>query len=126
MAYSEELATKVRTALKAHKNNLEEKKMMGGLTFMLNGKMCCGILKDDLMLRISPEQYEDALKRPHAREMDFTGRPMKGFVFVAPRGYESAKDLKYWVNLAVDYNEILKKAPVKKKPKKKKASTKNN
>jgi hypothetical protein len=66
--------------------NIEEKRMMGGLTFMINGKMCVGILKEDLMARIDPEVHEDSLRRKRCREMDFTGRPMRGFVFVDPEG----------------------------------------
>ena len=107
MAYNENLAERIRTAL-AKKRNVEEKKMMGGLTFMVNGKMCVGILKDDLMARIDPDVYEIALHKKDCREMNFTGKPMKGFVFVGPRGTSNKKDLKYWLDLALDFNKRAK------------------
>ena len=77
MAYDEKLAARVRGAL-AGRGGVEEKKMFGGLTFMLRGKMCCGVLKGDLVLRVGPDRAAGALKSPHARPFDFTGRPMKG------------------------------------------------
>ena len=83
MAYNEKLVKRIREAL-AGKRKVEEKKMMGGLTFMVNNKMCVGISGNDLMARIDPEIYESALKRKGCREMDFTGRPMRGFVFINP------------------------------------------
>ena len=107
MAYDEKLAGRVRELLSS-KRNVAEKKMMGGLTFMVNNKMCVGILKDELMARIDPEVYESVLERKGCREMDFTGRPMKGFVFVDPEGTKSKKDLEYWLNLALDFNERAK------------------
>jgi TfoX/Sxy family transcriptional regulator of competence genes len=79
-AYNEILAQRIREAL-ATQPKVEEKKMMGGLTFMVNGKMCAGILRDDLMARIDPEVYETVLTKKGCREMDFAGKPMKGFVF---------------------------------------------
>ena len=113
MAYNEILAEKVRKILTRQNLPLEEKKMMGGLTFMVNGKMCVGILKDDLMARIAPEEYEGALLKKGCRPMDFTGRPMKGFVFVDSKKIDSDKDPAYWVNLALDYNS---RAKASKKP----------
>jgi len=107
MAYDEKLAGRVRKLLSS-KRNVAEKKMMGGLTFMVNNKMCVGILKDELMARIDPEVYESALKRKGCREMDFTGRPMKGFVFIGPDGTKSKKDLEYWMNQALDFNKRAK------------------
>ena len=107
MAYDEKLAGRVREILSS-KRNVAEKKMMGGLTFMVNNKMCVGILKDELMARIDPEVYESALERKGCREMDFTGRPMKGFVFIGPEGTKSKKDLEYWMNLALDFNKRAK------------------
>ena len=106
MTYDEKLAGRVREMLSGKK--VEEKKMMGGLTFMVNGKMCVGILKDDLMARINPEVYETALKKTGCREMNFTGKPIKGFVFINPKGTEKKQDLKYWINLALDFNKIAK------------------
>ena len=113
MAYSEKLAGRVRDLLNGQ--SVEEKKMMGGLTFMVNNKMCVGVLKDELMCRIDPEVYDEALKRKGAREMDFTNRPMKGFVFVDPDGTNSAKDLNYWVNLSLEYNKFVKPSKSRKK-----------
>jgi TfoX/Sxy family transcriptional regulator of competence genes len=116
MAYDENLADRIERTLKDHNVNFEVKKMMGGLCYMVKDKMSLGIVKNNLMARIDPGVYEDALKRKGCREMDFTGRPMKGFVFVEPDGMDLDKDLEYWVKLALDYNAI---APVKKKSKKK-------
>ena len=81
MAYNESLADRIRGAL-ATQSNITEKKMFGGLAFMLNGNMVCGVTKNDLMLRVGTENYAEALKQPGARQMDMGGRPMKGMVFV--------------------------------------------
>jgi TfoX/Sxy family transcriptional regulator of competence genes len=118
MSYDEQLATRVRGAL-ARQRNVDEKKMMGGLTFMVNGKMCVGILNDDLMARIDPAVHDEAVKKKGCREMDFTGRPMKGFVFVGPEGTKTG--LAGWVRLALDFNA---RAKASKKTKKKPARTK--
>jgi len=88
--------------------------MMGGLTFMVNNKMCLGILGDNLMARIDPEVYDSTLEKKGCREMDFTGRPMKGFVFVGPEGTKLKKDLEYWINLALDFNKKAKSSKKKK------------
>ena len=113
MAYDEALAQRVREAFSSQ-SKIEEKKMMGGLTFMVNGKMCVGILRDDLMARIAPEVYETALTKKGCREMDFTGRPMKGFVFISPEGTKRQADLDYWVGLALDFNKRAKASRKKK------------
>lgn len=113
MAYNEKLADRVREEFVSVRK-IEEKKMMGGLTFMVNGKMCVGILNDDLMLRIAPGEYEQALERRGCREMDFTGRPMKGFVFVSPEGTKTKRDLTYWTSLALAYNKEAKASKKKK------------
>ena len=110
MPYNEKLVTRIRETL-AGKRKVEEKKMMGGLTFMLNNKICVGISGDDLMARIDPEIYESALKRKECREMTFTGRPMRGFVFVNPDGVKTKKDLENWLNLTLEYNKKVKAAP---------------
>ncbi len=112
MAFNKTLASRVRDLLSIHRK-VEEKKMMGGLTFMVNAKMCVGILDDELMVRIAPEEYENALQQPGCREMDFTGRPMKGFVFVsleATRGNQ----LRQWISLALQFNKISKSSKKKK------------
>lgn len=119
MAYNEKLADRIRENLIGLKQ-VEEKKMMGGLCFMLRGKMCCGIVKDDLMVRVIESRYEEALSHPHGREMDFTGRPLKGFVFVAPDGFKKLKDLKYWLDMGVEFvsSSVPKKTKAKKRSKK--------
>ncbi len=92
MAYDELLADRMRLVLKEKNVVYEEKAMMGGLTFMVDGKMCVGIIRDNLMARIDPDIYDTALKRKGCREMDFTKRPMKGFVFVEPEGTDMDQD----------------------------------
>ena len=106
MPYNEGLAQRVRTALAAH-TAVDEKKMFGGLTFMLNGHMCCGIVRDELMVRLGLDQYADAIVQPHARQMDFTGRPMRGMIMVAPAGLESDADLEAWVQRGVTFAAAL-------------------
>lgn len=106
MTYDDKLAGRIRKAL-GRKKGVTEKNMFGGLAFLLNGKMCCGVIKSDLAARIGPENYEKALSRPHVRPMDFTGRPIKGFVFVGPGGYKTDKAVGRWVNACVDYAESL-------------------
>lgn len=102
MAYDEKLADRIRKVLSAH-SGLSEKRMFGGIAFMLRGNMCCGVVKDDLMVRVGPGQYEKLLAEPHARPMDFTGRPMTGFVYVGPGGYRSDQALAKWVERGVDF-----------------------
>ena len=107
MAYDEKLAERIRLALKDHRS-VEEKKMMGGLAFMVNGKMCVGIFKDELMCRINPDNRNEALERSGCHKMEFTGKPMKGFVLVNSEGMKSKKDFDYWIHLSLDYNKIVK------------------
>lgn len=106
MAYDEQLAARVRRAL-AGREGLSERTMFGGLAFMLGGHMCCGVVKDELVARLGPERAEEALRDPHARPMDFTGRPLKGFVFVAPDGVKSDDAVRQWVRQAVDFAASL-------------------
>ena len=102
MAYDEGLAQRVREAL-SDQDGLTEKKMFGGLCFLLNGNMCCGIVRDELMLRVGPEAFEATLARPHAREMDFTGRAMRGMVYVGVDGLEEDADLAGWLEPATAF-----------------------
>ena len=102
MAYDESLAERVRGELAALEG-LSERRMFGGLCFMLHGNMALGIEKDRLMVRVGPEAYESALRKPHARPMDMTGRPMRGFVVVPPEGLATSEILKDWVGQGVDY-----------------------
>jgi TfoX/Sxy family transcriptional regulator of competence genes len=114
MAYNEQLADRIRERL-AELPNIEEKKMMGGLCFMYNDKMCMGILKDELMCRIAPEEYEQALERRGCKQLTFTGRTSKGFVVVDETGMKSKADFEYWVNLCLDFNSRAKSSKKKKK-----------
>jgi len=104
MAYDEFLADRVRIVLKDKRVVYDEKKMMGGLTFMVDNKMCIGVVQKKLMARINPDIYEQALTKKGCREMDFTGKPMKGFVFIDPEGVDMDSDLDYWVQLSLDFN----------------------
>ena len=106
MAYSEELATRVRNAL-ARRRGVVEKKMFGGLAFMVRGHMCVGVMGDELMVRVGPDAYEEALAEPHTREMDFTGRPIKGMIYVGKRGFESSEALKQWVGRGLAFVKTL-------------------
>ena len=106
MAYDEQLAGRVRDVL-ARRKDVSEKKMFGGLSFMLGGNMCCGVDEGNLMVRVGPEQYETALAQPHARPMDFTGRPLKGMVYVDPEGYRTDAALAAWVKRGVDFAASL-------------------
>ena len=105
MAYDEALAVRVRAAL-AGEDGLTERQMFGGLAFMLRGNMACGIVKDELMLRLGPEGADRALDEPHVRQMDFTGRPMTGMVFVGPGGLDDDA-LRRWVAEAASYARAL-------------------
>ena len=106
MAYDEQLAERIRDVVNDHPG-ITSKKMFGGIAFMLHGNMACGIVGEDLMVRVGPEAFEDALAQPGARPMDFTGRPMKGMVYVAPEAVSSRDDLAAWVGRGVDYAASL-------------------
>lgn len=108
MPYDETLATRVRGYL-GGRPTVVEKKMFGGLSFMLGGNLCVGILEDTLIARVGPDQYEDALEQPHAGPFDFTGRPMRGWVRVQPEGIDFEKDLEDWVDRALEFVETLPK-----------------
>ncbi len=97
MAFDTHLAERMRQIL-GEKTAFEEKKMFGGLAFLVGGKMACGIVKDELMVRIVESNFEAALQEPHCRKMDFTGRPLKGFLYVAPEGFDSDRDLSRWID----------------------------
>lgn len=115
MAYDEFLADRIRFFLKDKQVLFEEKKMMGGLCYMVDNKMCIGVVKNNLMARIDPEIYEQALSKRGCREMDFTGRAMKGFVFVESGGVDMDVDLDYWIKLCLDFNPKAKSSKKKKK-----------
>jgi len=100
MAFDEALAERVRDALEKQ-HGISERKMFGGVCFMLGGRMCLGIAGEDLMVRVGKERYEATLSEPNVRPMDFTGRPLKGMVYVAPAGVKSTAALQKWVDRAV-------------------------
>jgi TfoX/Sxy family transcriptional regulator of competence genes len=99
MVYNESLASRIREIF-AGGDDVTEKKMFGGIAFMVKGHMAAGIVGDDLMLRIGEEGYEAALKRPHVRPMDFTGRPMRGMIYVVAAGIKTREALSSWLDKA--------------------------
>ena len=106
MAYDERLAERIRRVL-AKRPDLDERKMFGGIAFMLGGHMACGALGDDLIVRLGTGDAEAALRRDHVRPMDVTGRPMRTMLFVAPEGVRTAAQLRRWVERAVAYVDAL-------------------
>jgi hypothetical protein len=106
VAFDEGLAERVRT-LVADDAETRERKMFGGLCFLCRGNMACGIVGDELMVRVGPDAWTDALSKPHAREMDFTGRSMKGMVYVGPAGVAEDADLARWVQRGTTYAHSL-------------------
>jgi TfoX/Sxy family transcriptional regulator of competence genes len=107
MAHNLELADLLRATLTTQQL-VEEKAMMGGICFMVDGKMCLGVANDDLMLRLDPEIYEIALNQPNIREMDFTKRPMRGYVYLEEKGWRDPEQLQYWVDLALEFTPRAK------------------
>ena len=115
MAYNQHLADRIEAYLQQKKVPNEPKKMMGGIAFMVNDKMCVGVIKDSFMVRIAPEVYDAALLKQGCRQMDFTGRVLKGFVMVDPEGIDMDDDLAYWIDLALEFNPRAKSSKSKKK-----------
>ena len=113
MPYDEKLANRIRELIAATHSNIEEKKMFGGLCFMVNDKMCVGVEQNRLMVRLDPAVYEEVLEKDGCVPMDFTGKVMKGYVFVDKNVLSTKKQLEYWIKLALEYNKIAK--PSKKK-----------
>jgi TfoX/Sxy family transcriptional regulator of competence genes len=107
MPYSEKLAQRIRERL-ADMKKVKEKEMMGGLTFMVNDKMCVGIIKDEMMCRIDPALQDEALSKKGCRIMDFTGRPMKGYVMVDESGMRSKKNFDYFIERCLSFNKVAK------------------
>jgi TfoX/Sxy family transcriptional regulator of competence genes len=103
MAIDATLLQRMRQTLSEYEAILSEKKMFGGVSFMLNGNFACGLTKTDLVIRVGPERNAEALAQPHARPMDFTGRPMKGWVYISPEGYTSDKDLADWLQQGIRF-----------------------
>jgi TfoX/Sxy family transcriptional regulator of competence genes len=110
MAYDLGLADRIRMVL-GRLGSFSERKMFGGLCFLVNGRMCCGIVKRDLMLRLTPEMAATALREPHTRPMDFTGKPMKSMIYVDAAGIDSDSSLETWVQSA---EQLARTLPAKK------------
>jgi len=117
MAYNEKLADRVREIISESHKNVIEKPMFGGLCFMVNDKMCVGVEQERLMVRLDPAKYDEVMEKEGCKPMDFTGKIMKGYVFVDIQSLNTNKKLGYWMDLALEYNKIAK-ASKKKKTKK--------
>jgi TfoX/Sxy family transcriptional regulator of competence genes len=109
MAFNEALAARIRQRL-ARRKNVEERKMFGGVGFLLNGNLLVGVWKDSLSVRLGPDEGDEALKEPHVKEFDITGRPMKGWVLVEPKGVEGDDHLSSWIVRSVKF---VSKLPAK-------------
>lgn len=118
MAFDEGLAERIRSVLEDERG-VTEKKMFGGIAFLLDGKMFVGIANHDLMVRVGSERYRESLKQPHVRPMDFTGKPMAGYVFVAPAGVSEEVELERWVRLGATFVATLPEKKAKRLPAKK-------
>ncbi len=116
MPYNEKLADDVRELIAVSNKPIEERKMFGGLCFMVDGKMCVGVESERLMVRLDPAIYEDVINKEGCTPMDFTGKVMKAYVFVDASVLNSRKKLEYWIELALSYNTVAKAAKKKKKP----------
>jgi TfoX/Sxy family transcriptional regulator of competence genes len=101
MAYNEKLAERLRAELKGIPN--VEKKMFGGIGFLIGGNMACGVYKEDMLVRVDPQKHSQLLKKPHAKPFDITGRPMKGWLMVEPEGCKTKKQLSAWVKEGVEF-----------------------
>lgn len=106
MAYDEALAARIRTAIGKHPS-ISERKMFGGIAFLYRGHMFCGIAKSDLMARVGPESYEQVLRQRHVRPMDFTGKPLKGYVFVEAAGWRTPAAAAKWVERCLAFVKTL-------------------
>lgn len=106
MAYDEAFAERVR-AVFAGRGDVAEKRMFGGLAFMVSGNMCCGVSKGDLVVRVGPDAYSASLAEKHVREMDFTGKPLRGFVYVARQAVASEAQLQAWIGRGVKFAQSL-------------------
>ena len=118
MAYDEQSAQRIRQILFDKKVFFAEKKMFSGVCFMVDDKMCVGVVKDEMMCRINPEMDVVVLEMNGCRAMDFTGKRMKGYVYISDEGMETKKNFEYWINLCLEFNVLAKasKKKVKKKP----------
>lgn len=106
MAYDEKIAERLSNVFSEHKD-VKEKKMFGGIAYMFKNHMCVGVINDLLMVRVGPEQYEDTLSEDYVRPMDFTGRPMNGYVYVETAGFKTDKNLRKWVDRGIKFVKTL-------------------
>jgi TfoX/Sxy family transcriptional regulator of competence genes len=106
MTFSELTANQIRNAIQSTPG-MTERHMFGGVAFMLEGNMCCGVIEDNLVVRVGPRAYDEALQEPHARPMDFTGRPLRGFVYVDPAGFANNASLRQWIERGVRFVQTL-------------------
>ena len=113
MAYNEELVNRTREMIALTHDDLTEKKMFGGICFLVDDKMLGGVVKDRLMLRIDPGQQDELLEKEGCSPMDFTGKPMKGYVYVEMEALKTSKQMEYWVSLALEYNKTAKSSKKK-------------
>jgi TfoX/Sxy family transcriptional regulator of competence genes len=114
MPYNEKLADRTREIIALTHKNVEEKKMFGGLCFMVNDKMCVGVEQDRLMVRLDPVLFDEVMEKEGCKPMDFTGKIMKGYVFVDIEALNTKKKLDYWIQLALDFNKKAKASKKKK------------
>lgn len=114
MAYDKYLSERISSALKNRSIPFEEKHMFGGVAFMVDGKMCVGVMGESMMARLDPAIYEESLKRNGCQPMEFTGRPMKGYVTITPEGMDMDHDLDQWIGLALEFNPRAKSSKKKK------------
>lgn len=113
MAYDLFLQERIESSLNKRKTLFEAKKMMGGICYMIDDKMCIGVVKNELMTRVDPENFEALLSRKGARIMDFTKKPMKGFIFVSPEGIDLDRDLEFWIDECLAFNPKAKSSKKK-------------
>ncbi|HEY2722441.1 MAG TPA: TfoX/Sxy family protein [Chitinophagaceae bacterium] len=115
MPYNEKLTDRIREMISITHKKVEEKRMFGGFCFMVDNKMCIGVERERLMVRLDPAKYDEVIVKEGCKPMDFTGKVMKGFVFVDIDALNTKKKLEYWVRLALEYNKIAKASKKKKK-----------
>ncbi|HHG83497.1 MAG TPA: TfoX family protein [Bacteroidetes bacterium] len=115
MAYDIHLAERIQRILREKRVAFFERKMFGGIAFMVDEKMCLGVIKLDLMARVGPDAYAEAVTKNGARPMEFTGRPMAGYLFISAEGVDAEADLEYWVDLCLAYNPQAKASKKRKK-----------
>ena len=114
MPYSEKLAERIRQSFSGVRK-VQEKKMFGGIAFMVNGKMCVGVDKEDLMVRCAPEMTDELLAKKGVRIFNLTGKPMKGWLLVGPEGTSSKKDFERWIDIALEANKKVSSSGARKK-----------